>query len=220
MKQPYHIIQRKIIIKHYLLKEFPFESRIKLENNKEIKKVNINSTKLILLTDFHNDIIFPLSEDIDKIISFIISYIYDSILIKCKRDCLTRSIRIYKIDLNTFYQIQKEINGLLGFNLLAKNNGNYNTYEINSIGTYIQNFDICENLYSLDVQSYKDFNLCKYKFNDTFYIKNMKGCLYEIIMGFDILLLLFKILYNIKCVRISKKKRKKLMLDGVSFTLL
>ena len=111
MKQSYHIIQRKIIIKHYLLKEFTFESRVKLENNSKVenltnfrtniqdlkvnltnlplknsceqekldnfsflpntvnftltKRVSINPTKLILPTDFQNDIIFSLSEDID-----------------------------------------------------------------------------------------------------------------------------------------------------------
>jgi len=155
----------------------------------------------------------------DEIISNIISYIYSSIIIKCRREISSRSFRLYNMDSFTYFQSQQEINKLIGFDLLSKINGEYKTYEINAIGSFFQFFDICQNdaaIPDCPIMSYKDFCLCEFAAHNIFYIKKMKDCMYDVILGFDILMLLIKLLYKIRYVKISKKKRERLKLNGVS----
>ena len=254
--KPYHIIQRKIVLKYSFLK---------------LLSINIA----------------------DEIISKIISYIYGSLIIKCNRESLSRSLRIYKLDSFTYEQIKEEIHGLLGFNLLNKQNGTYKLCDIHSIGSYINDFDIkiisqgrnfeskisaanrniesklsakgsqilnqncrlnpqdlnrtyqcidlqgrfrkstakkaksraikndCRTVSHGEIISYKDFCLCPPEScNDLFYIYKMNGCMYDVLIGCDILFLIMNILYNIKCVKISKKKRKKLKLKGSEYIII
>lgn len=151
----------------------------------------------------------------DELLSLIISFVYRSLIIKSKRELSTRLIRVMNLDASTYYQIQNEIHGLLGFNLSAKENGSFKEYEINSIGAHIKNFFIQPKKNPSTEISYEDFALCEYNSSDTFYINKINGCMYDIIIGIDILLLLMKYIYSIKLSKISKKKIKKLKLDTI-----
>lgn len=160
------------------------------------------------------------------IIDIIISYLVDFLLIKHKSETYFRSLKLCDIDSSMFYQLQKEINGLMGFSLLAKCDGAYNLCEIKSIGSYLSDFSIkhttsTDNELIDNETTYDDF--CLFDSTDmpsnsngnVFIITKINGCMYDLVTGFDIMLLIFRSMYGLKFAKISKKRRDKLKTNGV-----
>ena len=142
----------------------------------------------------------------------IISHLVDFLLIKHKGVAYSRSVRLCDIDSSMFYQIQKEIDGLMGFSLLAKCDCDYNLREIKSIGAYLSDFSIKHSNDRLaeNEMIYEDFCLFDSIESDSnknsFIITKINGCLYDLVTGFDILLLILQSTYGLKFSKISKKE--------------
>jgi len=182
--------------------------------------------------------------DDSQIVDLVISYMINCLLVRHKGVRYSRSIKLDNLDSNIFYQIQNEINGMLGFSLVAKSDRNYKWHEIKALGSYLsldiqsdRIFDKSnsanESRSSLDQNDnfmiYQDGNEMSYSefclsdpidFADTskeneFIITKINGNLYDVVTGLDILLVILKASYGLDYSRISKKRRDKLKLAGV-----
>lgn len=161
--------------------------------NKVLTPYYVVNMKIILYKFIQND----------EVIKIIMSYLLGNLIVKFKRNNISRSIIIENINEDIYNDIRTKVEYIVGINLLEKNKSyKYSINEIYSIGRFINNMTF------EDKVEYSDLELSDVV-EDSYNIKYIEGCTHKSVIGFDILMILLNKLYFVEYKKATKLVREK-----------